>query len=301
MAHSRSSKTYKGGIMASNTTLILKGLSHLRYKKLNRELIGFVREADLDPISLEDVRLYASATNDDPSRYSEESLIPPLFVSRLIHPFLIDTILDPRLEMNILKMVHGELEIKWIAPVFVKDRLRLRMEIKEIIDTKAGELLKISFIILKDNSEVAEAIAGLLIRSPQEREKGKSDGEEKREVILKKSIQTEGDQALRYAEASLDNNLIHTSNLFAKISGLKRTILHGVCGFAITCNELIKEFCNNDSARIVSMKGRFAHPIYPGDTLTLICYRSESEKVVEFELVNKYGKKNIRFGRFEFR
>jgi 3-hydroxyacyl-CoA dehydrogenase/3a,7a,12a-trihydroxy-5b-cholest-24-enoyl-CoA hydratase len=287
--------------MPSNLTLIIKGISHLRYKRLNRDLTGFIKEADLDPIPLGDVRLYASATNDDPSRYSEDSIIPPLFVSRLIHPFLMDIILDPRLKMNILKMVHGELEIKWFAPVYVNDRLRLKMEVKEIIDTKAGELIRLSFMILKDNSEVAEAIAGLLSRNPQEREKNRAEDEEKREIICTREIKTDPDQALRYAVASRDNNLIHTSTLFAKIAGLKRPILHGVCGFAITCNELIKEFCNNDITRIVSMKGRFAYPIYPGDTLTLNCYRTEGDKVIDFEVTNREGKKNIRLGRFEFR
>ncbi|MGB9600184.1 MAG: MaoC/PaaZ C-terminal domain-containing protein [Myxococcota bacterium] len=285
--------------MVSNSRLILSGLRHLFYKKLNRNIIGLSREAELPTISLKDVRLYAEATNDNTEDYSEDSIIPPLFVSRLIHNVLMETICDPNLRMNILKMVHGELEINWFKPVYIADRLRLRMQLKEIIDTSAGELLKISFLITKDGEQAAEAIAGLLIRNPKG-EKAKKE-EEKREPISVIEIKTQPDQALKYAKASLDNNLIHTSTIFARLVGLKRPILHGVCVFAITCNELLKTFASNDKQRLVSMRGRFAYPVYPGETIHLNCFRGSADNIIDFEVMNKDRKTNIKFGRFEFK
>ncbi len=285
--------------MASNLRLITTGLRHFFYKRLNRDMLGFVREEVLPEILPGDVRLYAAATNDDPDSYSGESIIPPLFVSRLIHPFLTEVITKPELRMNILKMVHGELLIRWLTPVYVSDRLNLKMEIKEIIETNAGELIRISFIVRRGDKPAAEAVAGLLIRNPKG-EKSKKE-EEKREPFYVTQIKTAPDQALRYAKASLDNNLIHTSSFFAKLTGLKRPILHGVCVFAITCNELIKKFTENDKTRLVSMSGRFAYPVYPGETVLLRCFKGESDNVIEYEVVNSAGRQNIRFGRFEFK
>lgn len=285
--------------MASNFELIKTGLRHLFYKRLNRDLIGFVKEETLPEILLEDVRLYAEATNENPDSYSKESIIPPLFVSRLIHPFLIDVIQKPELRMNILKMVHGELSIRWISPVYITDRLSLRMELKEIIDTTAGELLRISFLIKKDNDVAAEAIAGLLIRNPKGEKVKKED--EKREPIYSVEIKTVPKQSLKYARASLDNNLIHTSLIFAKLVGLKRPILHGVCLFALTCNELLKRFVNNDKRRLLSMSGRFAYPVYPGETVILRCFKGEGDNIIDYEVINSSGKQNIKFGKFEFK
>ncbi|MCX7959459.1 MAG: MaoC/PaaZ C-terminal domain-containing protein, partial [Deltaproteobacteria bacterium] len=265
----------------------------------NRDMLGFSEEAQLPPIYLEDVKLYAAATNDNPDLYSDTTTVPPLFLSRLIHPFLTDVITKPELRMNILKMVHGELFIRWISSISPSDRLTLRMHLREILDTPAGELLKISFIIKKGQTEAAEAIAGLLIRNPSG-EKSKKE-EERREPFYTIGIKTLQEQALKYAKASLDNNLIHTSTLFAKIAGLKRPILHGVCVFAITCNELLKRFADGNKNRLVSMSGRFAYPVYPGETITLRCFKSGSNNIVDFDVINQGGRQNIRFGRFEFR
>ncbi len=284
--------------MASNLKLIISGISHLRFQKLNREMIGYKEERILDPFYIEDIKDYAAATGDNPTLYNEDSVIPPLFVSRLIHPALIETILKPELKMNILKMVHGELEIKWFLPVYVKDTLRLSMELREILDTKAGELLKISFLIKRSEEIVAEAIAGLLIRSPMGEKSQKE--EESREVLFSTGIKTSPDQALRYAKASLDNNLIHTSPFFARLVGLKRPILHGVCLFAMVCNALLTQFADGDKKRLVSMSGRFAYPVYPGESIKLNCFKGTSDRIIEFEVINSAGKKNIKLGRFEY-
>jgi acyl dehydratase len=286
--------------MASNLELILKGLRHSLYKRLNRDIVGYVKEADLPPISLADIRAYAEATGEDPDNYTERSNIPPLFVSRLIHPYLMELILKPELRMNILKMVHGELSVRWMGSATPLDRLSLRMEVKEIQDTSAGELLRILFLLRKGEESVAEATAGLLVRG-ERRDKTKKEEEEKRGPIREIDITTRPDQAIKYARASLDNNLIHTSYLFARIAGLKRPILHGVCVFAMTLNELIKAFAKGDRSRIVAMSGRFAYPVYPGETIRLRAFGTDRENLVEFEVLNGDGKKNIKYGRFEFK
>ncbi|MCX7943062.1 MAG: MaoC/PaaZ C-terminal domain-containing protein [Deltaproteobacteria bacterium] len=285
--------------MLTNSNLIITALKHLLYKNLNREMVGFSREFELPTFSIKDIKSYAEATKDDVNFYSENSIIPPLFVSRLIHPFLMNFITDPKLRMNILKMVHGELSIRWLSPIYISDRLSLKMELKEIVDTSAGELLRLSFLIRRESNEVAEAIAGLLIRNPKG-EKSKREEVEK-ETIFTTEIKTDPDQARKYAKASLDNNLIHTSSLFAKLVGLKRPILHGVCVFAMTCNELLKRFASSDKSKLIYMSGRFAYPVYPGETIKLRCYRGEGDNIIDFEVINTFGKQNIRFGKFEFR
>src|SRR5262245_17005194 len=92
-------------------------------------------------------------------------------------------------------------------------------------------------------------------------------------------IQTQADQARRYAEASGDFNPIHLDDAFAKKMGLKGPSLHGLLTMGLLTQEVMRVI--QDANLIRRIKLRFAQPVYPGETLTVTFKITESsaEKV----------------------
>ena len=75
-------------------------------------------------------------------------------------------------------------------------------------------------------------------------------------------------QALLY-RLSGDRNPLHSDPSFAALAGFDRPILHGLCTYGFTGRALLHALCDSDPARFRHIEGRFASPVFPGDTLTV--------------------------------
>jgi acyl dehydratase len=82
------------------------------------------------------------------------------------------------------------------------------------------------------------------------------------------SYETLPTQALIY-RLSGDRNPLHSDPSFAKLAGFETPILHGLCTYGFTGRALLHTLADSDPARFTHMEGRFAAPVYPGDTLTV--------------------------------
>lgn len=89
-----------------------------------------------------------------------------------------------------------------------------------------------------------------------------------REPDFSRSVQIPRDQALLYRLTG-DTNPLHTDPEFAKKAGFDRPILHGMCTYGYTARILLHEACGSMVERFTTMSGRFASPVYPGDTVTV--------------------------------
>ena len=76
------------------------------------------------------------------------------------------------------------------------------------------------------------------------------------------------DQALLYRLTG-DRNPLHSDPVFARKAGFDRPILHGMCTYGYTARILLHEACGGRVERFRAMSGRFASPVYPGDTITV--------------------------------
>jgi acyl dehydratase len=76
------------------------------------------------------------------------------------------------------------------------------------------------------------------------------------------------DQALTY-RLSGDRNPLHSDPAFAKMGGLDRPILHGLCTYGFTGRALLHSICDGDPTRFKSMHGRFSKTVLPGDDVTV--------------------------------
>ena len=206
-------------------------------KNLNRDMLGYTIEKKNIIAGKDEISAFAKATRDNNPLYeSAAAVAPPLYASRLAFPMMKEIFVHKDLNVNILRMVHGEQELIWRKPIRQGDALDVKTEIKEIADTSAGETMNISTVAYHSGEAMLEAIATVLIRGKGKTKKDKQkSGEEKPpKEIFKREIETFDGQQLEYAQASGDTNFIHTNNFLAKLAGLPRTIMHGMCIMAMT-------------------------------------------------------------------
>jgi acyl dehydratase len=85
---------------------------------------------------------------------------------------------------------------------------------------------------------------------------------------------TSRDQAFVY-RLSGDRNPLHTDPSFAARGGFPSPILHGLCTYGFTGRAVLHATCDGDPTRFGSIEGRFASPVFPGETLTIRMWETE--------------------------
>ena len=276
---------------STDLKLVARAIKNIGSAGLNKEMIGFHLEETLEPAGHNEILSFAKATKDEnPLYFKEDAIAPPLFIFKLYLPLIKKILSLKGLRINVLRMVHSSQEIIWHRSIRVGEKLKIKVNIENIYETPAGELMEISGHIYSGNKLSVEGLAGILIRNKEKRLKKKMIETETLKAIFHIELPTDEGQPFRYAKASGDNNFIHTNNFLAKMAGLPRTIMHGACVMAMICSALSKTVIDNDITRLSSMKGRFSYPVIPGEKLTLVGYDSQKKKEIPFEVFNPAGK-----------
>lgn len=283
---------------------MLTCLLSARYGRMNRHMIGHTLELTSEEISHQMVTAYAAATNDDNPRYQRKNAAtPPLLISRLVLPLIKQLIVLPDLKMNVLRMVHAEQELRWHVPIRIGDRIRVILRIGEIVDTSAGELLELRGQAFCDDQLLGDAVASMLVRGKKRasRESSPSEPQQPSEPVQRQEtfripMVTSKDQAMRYAEASGDDNFIHTNELLARLGGLPGTILQGMCVLAMSCAAITNEQLEGDIGRLAGLRARFSRPALPGQTLTVVGYDQGKANCIGFEVQGPAGERVIKQG-----
>ncbi|HOP62454.1 MAG TPA: MaoC/PaaZ C-terminal domain-containing protein [Spirochaetota bacterium] len=272
---------------------------------MNRNMIGYTIKENFGHFTMREVRAYVEATGDDISRYGSQ--VPPFFFSRRLYPLFKKVITHRDLGMDLLRMVHGQQSLKCYEPISLGENFQVEVKIADIIGTPAGEMLLIRTSGFKSDRLILESDTGLMVRNRKKidiegggpspkRKKGKK----LRGGDIKLLIRTFRGQQKKYAKVSKDTNPIHTSEFFARLAGLPGTILHGVCVIAMCANSLVDYAAERDPARMKFVSARFAYPVIPGDTLTLVGSRIElnGEDEIEFDVYNSRGRTVVKRGAF---
>ncbi len=92
-------------------------------------------------------------------------------------------------------------------------------------------------------------------------------------------------QALIY-RLSGDWNPLHADPRIARKAGFDMPILHGLCTNGIACRALLREYCDNDPARLTAMFVRFSKPVMPGETIRLEFFE-EGDGLIRFRAIAK--------------
>jgi acyl dehydratase len=86
-----------------------------------------------------------------------------------------------------------------------------------------------------------------------------------------------------------DYNPLHVEEGLAQMSGFEAPINHGLCTFGISCHQVLKHMLDNDPAKFKAIKGRFASPVLPGQTIVVKMWQ-EKDRIIFTTTVKETGK-----------
>jgi len=248
---------------------------------LNRALIGKTWSGGAHFVRPDDARAYALACNDPNPHYlgdADPVLAPPLFPVRIMKDGLFLAVSDPELRCELLRVVHGEQDMRFLRPLRPWDLVTVRVKLESIEAKSSGELMTICTSCFVEGELACEARTGIFVRArgsvgKKEKAGGASavdagDGEAVRETAFSEEMDVAEDQPARYAVASLDDNPIHLSPEVAEAAGLPGVILQGLCTMAFAGRAVVERVLGGDPRRLRRLKVRFSKPVFPGQTLT---------------------------------
>lgn len=98
-----------------------------------------------------------------------------------------------------------------------------------------------------------------------------------RDADLSIDLPTSPQGALIY-RLSGDFNPLHYDPQAAQRAGFERPILHGLATFGLVGHGLVKLLCNGRPEQMREMKGRFSSPVFPGETVRVEVWNTESSQ-----------------------
>lgn len=277
---------------------------------MNRDFIGKVYEPLQWEVTEDQIRAYASAYNDDNPDFHDGNrpggiVAPPLYNVVPTALCVAQVFFDADLRVNFNRLVHGEQDIRLLAPIRPGDTITVQSTIDDIVDKGSAELLLTNVESKNQNGEVvSRQVFNFFVRGKSH---GEKEGQKKEKApapdrgtpIVERTMQIDEDQTVRYAEASGDRNPLHLDDDFARSVGLPSRINHGLCTMAMASKVVMDGCLDGDSQRLKRIKVRFTKPVLPGQKITTRIW-SAGEGKVEFETVNDQGEPVLTFGEAEF-
>lgn len=246
---------------------------------LNRALIGKVY-GGMPAVSItrDDAVAYAEATTGAGATmlpaYADGALAPPMFGVAFSFPVFGAILFDPELRVDMMRLLHGEQDMRFEAPVRPGDVITTEGVVATIVDKSTGELLEVGLTSTNQRGEVVlRCQSGIFIRAPRSQHTRKKDATPVEAPTppaptFQDVTTVAEDQARRYAEASGDKNPIHLDEDVAAQAGLPAPILHGLCSMAFAHNAMVRHF-GGDPLAVARLRVRFQRPVLMGDTLTV--------------------------------
>ena len=182
---------------------------------------------------------------------------------------------DPHVEIDWVKILHGEQSFEIHRPLPAEGAVRGEVEIvavedkgpdkgcvvhqkKTLFDLATGEKVATVTTVLFMRGDGGFGGFGTLLAPPEPLPQGEPD-----RVLALTTLPQSG---LIY-RLNGDWNPIHADPAAAEKAGLGKPILHGLCTLGIATRAAIDALAGGDSDRLKSMSVRFSRPVYPGETI----------------------------------
>ncbi|MCV7199650.1 MaoC family dehydratase [Mycobacterium angelicum] len=190
---------------------------------------------------------------------------------------------------NWAMLLHGSQSVRLHGALPPAGKLSVVSEVADIQDKGEG---KNAIIVLRGRGSdpdtgtlVAETLTTLVIRGEggfggQRGERAVAPEFPDREPDARIDLPTREDQTLIY-RLSGDRNPLHSDPWFAReLAGFPKPILHGLCTYGVSGRALVAELGGGVAANITSIAARFVSPVFPGETLSTLIWRTEPGRAV---------------------
>ncbi|HVA81140.1 MAG TPA: MaoC/PaaZ C-terminal domain-containing protein [Candidatus Binataceae bacterium] len=275
---------------------------------LNKACVGREYPPVTTTVTADATRAYARAYNDDNPAFFDAQraggiVAPPMFGVVVTWTSVMNAVMDPEVGADLLRLVHGEQEMRFIAPIRPGDMITSRAKIISIETKATGEAMAVELAADNQNGQPVQRIVfGVFIRGggrraaladarPVETDRG--------EPLFSVAQQIDPDQTVRYAAASGDLNPIHVDENVARMAGLPGIIVHGLCTMAFTAKAAIDKLCGGDPVRLRRLAVRFSRPVRPGEIITTKIWSDGErggQKIFAYETFNHSGQAVIKGG-----
>jgi acyl dehydratase len=273
---------------------------------LNAELVGKDYPSKTYEVTADAIEKYALATNDPNERYvgGDDVVAPPVFPVVPAFQTFMEVGMDPELEADLLRLVHGAEEHVIHKPIRPGDELEVTTVLESVDKKETGETFTVKATEKNQDGElVAEVRGTMFIRGSGSKKSGGGSAEQpQRDVVHVETTKVDDDQTFRYAEASGDNNPIHLDPNTATMAGLPGIILHGMCTMAIATKAAVNGLAGGDPTRIKRVGVRLSKPVLPGQELTTKLWKQSGQDgatTYGFETYNPDGAAVIKDGEVE--
>ncbi|MEK0417665.1 MAG: hypothetical protein RI949_1671 [Pseudomonadota bacterium] len=194
----------------------------------------------------------------------------------------------PGVGIDVVRLVHGEQSVFLHHPLPAQGVLKGRSRVTRVVDKGPGKgaLVHVEKVIRDASSDQLLATCEAVVFCRGDGGFSAQGGGDEPAPPLKATpdatpdavleFQTRPEMALIY-RLSGDYNPLHCDPDVATQAGFAQPILHGLATYGVAGHLLLKAFCDNDPARLKSLRARFSAPTFPGDLIRLECWRSEEE------------------------
>lgn len=228
-------------------------------------------------VTRERIAEYAAATNDPTEDHREGRVAPPVFAIVPVFDALIPAALSIAPVSLIGRLVHGEQDFAFHAPIV--PGLKLRTRARPLgFETKSSGTRGTIHLECRDaqtDGLVCEQWVTFFFRNV---DAGRSIGElgplhtfdealRAKPVAARFSQSIDRDQTFRYSKAAGDPMPIHLDEDIAKASGLPGIIAHGLCTMAFVSWGLLGAFSQGEPRWVERLAVRFSKPVLPGQTI----------------------------------
>lgn len=181
--------------------------------------------------------------------------------------------------------LDGERSIEKLAEIDPEGgELTLKSRLIGVHKRGSGASVESEQVLIQNGKEVYRIISGtFMVGAKNFEDSGVSNSEKvgvpSRAPDATLELPTSPTQTHVY-RLSGDYNPLHVDDNFAKMSGFKQPIIHGLCTFGMSARAVLKQFAGDDQKKFKLFKGRFAKPLLPGDTLVVEMWKEPGNKIV---------------------
>ena len=187
---------------------------------------------------------------------------------------------------DLMGVVHGSQSITLHKPFAPEGRLTTVGKVEGVYDLKRMAQAVFSTETRDESGElVCETEWGIIFRldggfdgpRPPKTDKHRTPDREPDFVVEET---TSAEQALLY-RLSGDLNPLHADPAIGEKAGFGEPILHGLCTFGFAGRAVLASCCEGDATRLLSLRGQFRRPVWPGDTLITSGWRDGNNVILQ--------------------